>query len=247
MSEPLRILIVEDDAIIGESIHMHLESLGHAPFPPVDSEEEAMNIMSEHEVDLAFLDIRLNDGDSGIHLARYIDEQHRIPYIFLTAYTDDSTLAEVGQTRPSGFIVKPFRKNDMKAAISIATLNRMMQEQTVDPEAQASTSLAGQVDHVFVNVGGEWERVEIADILYLISAHVYTEIHTVHGKKITRRSLTQLVDDLEPHGVMRIHRSVAVNLRKVQGFDSHLLRVGDREFPISATYKRKVKDRMRSI
>ena len=247
MEEALRILIVEDDAIIGESIHMHLSELGHAPYTPVTSESEATKFMDSHPVDLALLDIRLEDGDSGIALAHHIDEKRDFPYIFLTAYTDDKTLAEVGATRPSGFIVKPFRKNDMKAAIAIASLNRQLAMETSTSPAAADAASQSLPNHVFINVGGEWERVQIADILYLQSAHVYTEIHTVQGKKVTRRSLSQLVDDLEAHGILRIHRSMAVNLNRVSRYDSHSLQVGDQEFSISASCKRAVKDRMNSI
>ena len=247
MTEPMRILIVEDDAIIGESIHMHLTNLGHAPYPPVGTEEEAKAVMATREVDLAFLDIRLHEGDSGIELAKHIDGTNLCPYIFLTAYTDDRTLAEVGNTRPSGFIVKPFRKNDMKAAISIASLNRMLQDPSERESTLPDSPLHEVNDHVFVNVGGNWERVDIADILYLVSAHVYTEIHTVHGKKTTRRPLSQLVDELDAAGILRIHRSMAVNLRRVEGFDSHSVRIGNEEFPISNSYKKQVKERMRSL
>jgi len=238
-----RILIVEDDAIIAESIHMHLTALGHAPYQPVSNEAEAKKLLAEHEVDMAFLDIRLEEGDNGVVLARHIDAHFEFPYVFLTAYTDDRTLAEVGDVHPSGFIVKPFQKNELKAAIAVASAMKK-------PEVKApsiSKTPTGSNDHIFVNVGGQWERVEIADILYLKSAHVYTEIHTTEGKKVTRRALSQLVDELEPHGIIRVHRSIAVNLRKVSQFDSHVLRIGEQEFAISASYKHAVKEQMRSL
>ena len=55
------------------------------------------------------------------------------------------------------------------------------------------------------------------------------------------------MDELEPHGIFRVHRSIAVNLRKVSQFDSHVLRIGDQEFAISASYKHAVKEQMRSF
>ena len=235
-----RILIVEDDAIIAESIHMHLTALGHAPYLPVSNEAEAKKLLDENDVDIA---IRLEEGDNGVALARHIDAHFEFPYVFLTAYTDDRTLADVGEVHPSGFIVKPFQKNELKAAIAIASSMKK-------PEVKAPTTNNAPTDsedHVFINVGGQWERVDISDILYLKSAHVYTEIHTTGGKKVTRRSLSQLVDDLERHGIIRVHRSIAVNLRKVSNFDSHVLRIGDQEFAISASYKHTVKEQMRSI
>lgn len=238
-----RILIAEDDAIIAESIHMHLTALGHAPYQPVSNEAEAKKLLGNNEVDMAFLDIRLEGGDDGVALARHIDAHFEFPYVFLTAYTDDQTLADVGNVHPSGFIVKPFQKNELKAAIAVASAMKK-------PEVKApsvSKAPTGSHDHIFVNIGGQWERVEISDILYLKSAHVYTEIHTTEGKKVTRRSLSQLVDELEAQDIIRVHRSIAVNLRRVSQFDSHVLRIDNQEFAISASYKRAVKEKIRTF
>ena len=128
-----------------------------------------------------------------------------------------------------------------------STTNRKLIDASERESTLPNSSLQEVNDHVFVNVGGNWERVDIADILYLVSAHVYTEIHTVHGKKITRRPLSQLVNELDAAGILRIHRRMAVNLLRVEGFDSHSVRIGNEEFPISNSYKKQVKERMRSL
>ncbi|MGB0510001.1 MAG: LytTR family transcriptional regulator DNA-binding domain-containing protein [Flavobacteriales bacterium] len=52
---------------------------------------------------------------------------------------------------------------------------------------------------------------------------------------------------MDPAGILRIHRSMAVNLRRIDGFDSHSVRIGSEEFAISNSYKKQVKERMRSI
>lgn len=236
MKNDLQILIVEDDAIIGDSIHMHLCSLGHLPHPPVDNIARALEYIESGQVDLAFLDLRLSNDENGLTIARHIDEHHDIPYIYLTAYTDDHTLGEVTETQPAGFLVKPFRRNELKAAIAVARAARAKKE-TPAEQTVAPTDPKTSAAHIFVNIGGQWDRIEIKDILYLVSAHVYTEIHTVQGKKVTRKSLATLVEELEPHGIHRVHRSSAVNKHHVSGFDRHFLKVGAREFPMSASYK----------
>jgi DNA-binding LytR/AlgR family response regulator len=232
MNDHLRILIVEDDAIIGESIHMHLMSLGHLPYEPLDNVAEALKFSDEHPVDLAFLDIRLNDKKSGVDLAKLWDQKQAFPYIYLTAYTDDQTLNEVKKTEPSGFLVKPFRRNELKAAVAVASA-----VSKATPEKKDTAAHEPPKDHIFVNVGGKWDRINIADILYLTSAHVYTEIHTSEGKKVTRTPLGKLVEQLNDHGIARVHRSSAVNLAHVHHFNRQIVRIGDVDFNISASYK----------
>lgn len=240
MKDTLRILIVEDDAIIGESIHMHLQSLGHLPHPPIDNLGEALEFSKNNTLDLAFVDIRLNEGESGIDLAKEWDKHPSFPYIYLTAYTDDNTLEEVRKTEPAGFLVKPFRRNELKAAMAVATAS-------LKRELQKEASLVKkdkQKDHIFINVGGKWVRVNIADILYLTSAHVYTEIHTQEGKKVTRKPLGKLVEELASHDIVRVHRSSAINLAHVSHFDRHTVKIGDAEFNMSASYKTELLSRL---
>lgn len=241
MNDPLRILIVEDDGIIGESIHMHLMSLGHHPYTPIDNIAEALRFSDEQPVDLAFLDIRLNDGESGISLAKQWDQNQAFPYIYLTAYTDDNTLDDVRKTEPSGFLVKPFRRNELKAAIAVASA---ISKSPVQKDAVASKE--NRKDHIFVNVGGKWDRINVADILYLTSAHVYTEIHTVEGKKVTRKPLGKLVEELEAHDIVRVHRSSAINLIHVSHFNRHVVHIGDVVFNMSASYKTELLNRLQT-
>jgi len=215
--------------------------LGHLPHPPIDNMSEALAFSKQHTVDLAFVDIRLNDGKSGIDLTKEWDKNPSFPYIYLTAYTDDKTLEEVRKTEPAGFLVKPFRRNELKAAIAVATATSRQREQ----QKESNKSKKGNAkDHIFVNVGGKWDRIEIADILYLTSAHVYTEIHTKEGKKVTRKPLGKLVEELDSHGIIRVHRSSAINLAHVSHFNRQVVRIDDAEFNISASYKTDLLNRL---
>lgn len=238
MNPGLKILILEDDAIIGESIHMHLRSLGHTPYPPIDNVEAAMSFMERNKVDMAILDIQVNGHRTGVDLAKHIDEHHRFPYVFLTAFTDDKTLTNVNTTQPAGYLVKPFRRSELKAAISLAKLKDSQKNSA--PDQDVSTQ------HIFVNIGGEWERINVEDILYLESAHVYTEIHTIEAKKVTRKSMTELVDELHDRGIMRIHRSRAINLAHVTRFSRQTVHIEDLEFKVSASFRQALNERLKA-
>lgn len=238
MNPGLKILILEDDAIIGESIHMHLRSLGHTPYPPIDNVEAAMSFMERNKVDMAILDIQVNGHRTGVDLAQHIDEHHRFPYVFLTAFTDDRTLTNVNTTQPAGYLVKPFRRSELKAAISLAKLK--------DSQKNSAPDQNSSLQHIFVNVGGGWDRINVEDILYLESAHVYTEIHTTEAKKVTRKSMTELVDELHDRGIMRIHRSRAINLAHVTRFSRLTVHIHDLEFKVSSSFRQALKERLQA-
>lgn len=242
MNSGLNILILEDDAIIGESIHMHLRSLGHTPYPPIDNVEAALSFIERNPIDMAILDIQVDGPQSGIDLAKKIDLKHKFPYLFLTAFTDDKTIGLVNMTQPSGYLVKPFRRSELKAAISLAVMRGSLLE---DPHDQSSENKAKDQNHIFVNVGGEWNRIDTADILYLESAHVYTEIHTTTSKTITRKSMTEFVNELKQQGIIRIHRSRAVNLAHVTRFSKQTVYIQDLEFKVSASFRQALKERLK--
>ncbi|GAB4407282.1 MAG: hypothetical protein OHK0039_09680 [Bacteroidia bacterium] len=82
--------------------------------------DSARRALAQFEPDLALLDIHLGSGKEGIELAHHINQTCLIPFIFLTAYSDDSTLGEVREALPAGFVLKPFDEARLKAAIEIA-------------------------------------------------------------------------------------------------------------------------------
>jgi len=117
---PLKILIVEDDPIIAEDLAGCLRLLKYEVNGIAHSSKQALAILATTEIDLAFLDINLGETDNGIQLAKFLNQEYLIPFIFLTAYSDDLLLKELRETLPAGFILKPFDQYRIKAAIEIA-------------------------------------------------------------------------------------------------------------------------------
>ena len=117
---PIRLLIVEDEFIIAENLRAILERLGYRVVDHVDNRGDLINTLERDQVDLALLDINLNGPDSGIDLGRLLQEQYRLPFIFISSYTDDATLAQVNTVRPYGYVVKPFTEKEIKVALQLA-------------------------------------------------------------------------------------------------------------------------------
>jgi len=116
----INVLIVEDGGLIAQEIKAALENLGHGVAGIVMNGDKALDAFSNPNLDLVLLDINIKGSLSGIDLAAILKEKYRIPYIFLTAFSDDHTLNMAKETLPYGYIVKPFNEFDLKVNIDIA-------------------------------------------------------------------------------------------------------------------------------
>jgi len=114
------ILIVDDSATTGNLIRLHLENLGYRVTALTNSAEEALQAIEQELPDLVLMDINLGEGINGIEAADIIMNRHHVPVIYVTAYSDEKTLAAVKQSMPYGYINKPIRPKDLKVNIEIA-------------------------------------------------------------------------------------------------------------------------------
>lgn len=116
----VRILIVEDEAIVAAEIQYILEDLGYKVVGKTRNGDKALDLLASTSPDLALLDITIKGSLSGIDLAKIIKKKYNFPYVFLTAHSDLQTLNEVKETLPYGYIVKPFTNNDLRSTIELA-------------------------------------------------------------------------------------------------------------------------------
>lgn len=115
-----KILIVEDESLIAEEIRKRLLGLGYDIVGVVTSGLEAVKLASASSPDLILMDVRLRGDMDGIEAAAQIRRQREIPIIFLTAYADDETLERAKRIEPFGYILKPFRDQELVIAIDMA-------------------------------------------------------------------------------------------------------------------------------
>ncbi len=115
-----RILIVEDEAIVGLALRRKLESWGYESLGPERTGSAAIESFDRDSPDLALLDIYLADSVDCIEVARHLRETSAVPFIFLTASQDPETRARAMSERPSDIIPKPYDESSLRAAIAAA-------------------------------------------------------------------------------------------------------------------------------
>lgn len=114
-----QILIVEDQFIEAHDLQLILERANYKVIGIVRSVDQALEILQTQKPDLVFLDIMLKGDKNGIELA-YILKEKNIGFIFISANSSKRVLDQAKTTHPYGFIVKPFREQDILTTLEIA-------------------------------------------------------------------------------------------------------------------------------
>jgi len=115
----MRILVAEDETIIRLDLCELLAGAGHEIVAEARDGEEAVALAREHAPDLAIMDVKMPRLD-GIEAARRILDERPIPIVMLTAYGHQELVARAVDAGVFGYLVKPFREQDVVPAIATA-------------------------------------------------------------------------------------------------------------------------------
>jgi response regulator NasT len=139
----MRILIAEDETIIRLDLRALLEQAGHEICGEARDGAEAVDLARELLPDLAVMDVKMPRVD-GIEAARRILEERPIPIVMVTAYGQDEIVSRAVEAGVFGYLVKPFREQDVLPAIRTARA-RHEELQTIRAEAESlSEALAAR-------------------------------------------------------------------------------------------------------
>jgi CheY-like chemotaxis protein len=116
---PIKILVVEDEAIIAADIESRLVKMGYQVTDIARDGERAITLAREKQPNLVLMDIMLEGTMFGTEAARRIHEELKLPVIFVTANADDITLDDVISADPFGYVLKPFEDRELRVAIEI--------------------------------------------------------------------------------------------------------------------------------
>lgn len=123
MMSKIRVLVVEDDPLIAEDIREYLTNVDYQVVSVEHDKNGALNALDNTLPDIALLDINLNNVMDGFEIAKYINNKHQIPFLYLTSYSGKSVVDEAKHTKPMGYIVKPFDEGELFASIEVALFN----------------------------------------------------------------------------------------------------------------------------
>jgi len=126
-----KILIVEDEIIIGLDIATKLAKMGYAVTGTVTNPDEALECVEQDTPDLILMDINLKSDMDGIDLALKIRESYSIPVLYLTSYSDQHMIERSMPTEPYGYVIKPYTDGSLTAALKTCFSRIELEEKIV--------------------------------------------------------------------------------------------------------------------
>jgi response regulator NasT len=136
------ILVVDDDRLVLATLTHGLTQAGYDVID-ADNGDDAILLAREHRPDLALLDIRM-EGMTGFDVAAYLRKSLQIPFMFLSAFSDDATVAQVQALGAVAYLVKPLDIRQIVPAVEAAFANIRARA----PAAGPSVAAAGVLDTI---------------------------------------------------------------------------------------------------
>ncbi|KYC42878.1 hypothetical protein WA1_12215 [Scytonema hofmannii PCC 7110] len=151
------ILIVEDERVVARNLQATLEKLGYTVAGNIASGERAVDLAATLKPDLILMDIQLQGNMDGIEASARIRERLHIPIVYLTGHADEQTIARAMATDPYGYLIKPFKSNELHATITTALRRSQLERQLQISEArfqELAANLPGVIYRVLHQLDG---------------------------------------------------------------------------------------------
>jgi DNA-binding NarL/FixJ family response regulator len=133
MTEPIKILIVEDEIVTAHAIKDCLSAAGYHVVGIFSTAEEAVQAVSNFEPDLVLMDIKLQGEGDGVTASHAIHTHADVPVVYLTAHSDAQTVKRALHSKPYGYVLKPFREEEL-----LNTVEQALEQHSVRRRAARS-------------------------------------------------------------------------------------------------------------
>jgi len=129
-----RVIIADDESIIRLDLREMMESLGYLVVGEAGDGTSTVNLARELKPDIVIMDIKM-PGLDGIDAAKILTEEKIAPVLLLTAYSQRELVQRAKEAGVAGYLVKPFREQDLEPAIEVA-LSRFEEFKTLEQEVE---------------------------------------------------------------------------------------------------------------
>lgn len=233
METPKKIYIVEDIAISRMSLETMLIENNYEVSGSAAKAEVAWQEIQELSTDLILLDINLAGEKNGVWLAQQVRKHLNIPIVYLTAFGDQQTLNEVLDTKPNGYLMKPYQEPTLLTTINIALHNfAVTQKELVASEKQAMPN-----DFIFIKDKYMKVKINVNDIYYVKSEGNYIEIRLEEKTHVVRNKLLVFNKELPGSLFFQSHQRYLINIDKISVLKKDVVLIKDDEIPLSLKYK----------
>jgi DNA-binding LytR/AlgR family response regulator len=239
-----RAVIAEDEEILREHLREQLQSLWPELCVVAEAEDgvSALRAIESHDPDILFLDIQM-PGLTGLEVARHASGRCHV--VFVTAY-DQYAVAAFDEGAVD-YVMKPFSPD--RFATAVARLKQRVGDAParIDGLLKKLSAIVdshrGHLRWITAWVGNDLRIITIEEIAYFRSDNKYTVVVTSDAQPLIRKSIRELVEELDPNQFWQIHRGTVVNVAAIAGVHRDVrgslrVRLKDRKetLPVSEPY-----------
>jgi DNA-binding LytR/AlgR family response regulator len=211
--------------------------MGYSVSGIASSYDEAVRMLASEAPDLVLLDIMIKGSKSGIDVGHYIQENLKVPFIYLSSLSDKKTIEQAKETHPNAYLLKPFRAENLFASIEIAIENAASPEISQPAREEHSCNLVVK-DSLFIKKDNLFHKVKIKDILFIKAEGNYLEINVNTGAKhIIRSTIKSFLEFLGEFPFFQTHKSYVINLDYIDTVSYTFVKIQKHEVPLSQSKK----------
>ncbi len=224
MSEPIRVLVVDDEPLGRERVRELLaqerdvELIGEC-----SNGLQAVEAIESTSPDVVFLDVQMPELD-GIGVVEAIGEQRCPHVVFVTAY--DKYMERAFEVHAIDYLRKPYVDERFHAALRYA---RERVEERRGREADTDTNLFAKLEVLLQQSGrgtdrlvirekesGEFRVVRTQEVEWIEAEEGHVRVHVGKTVHLWRKTLTEVEHRLDPRVFLRLHRSFIVNSTRIR-------------------------------
>ncbi len=182
---------------------------------------EALELIRTTRPDLVFLDVQMPQLD-GFGVLQELSPDELPVVIVVTAY--DQYAIQAFDAHAVDYLLKPFSDQRFESALkrareylgTPAAHEQAEQLAAATEERRSVAARSGHLERLVVKAGGNVTFLDVDDIDWIEAAGVYVHLHAGSRAHLYRSSVTQLLQRLDPHRFVRVHRSAAINTARIR-------------------------------
>ncbi|GGG55259.1 DNA-binding response regulator [Pseudohongiella nitratireducens] len=238
--QPIRALIVDDEALARQGLAVRLEQDSRVELlRSCKNGREALEAIAELEPDLIFLDIQM-PGMSGFDVVERLQQDNMPLVVFVTAY--DEYAIKAFEVHAVDYLLKPIEQERLQQALDHVSVrlagkrDQLEKQRLMDVVIRLTGRSEDAVAELMVNEesvvryseklaikdGSSTTFVPVRDIDWIDAAGDYMCVHVKGETHIMRTTMKELESSLDPNLFQRVHRSTIVNLDRVERVSSHI-------------------------
>lgn len=223
-------LIIDDEPLAISVLESYIKKLDNMTIVNTYTNAiDALHDIKSGGIDAIFLDINMS-RITGLDFLRTLKIY---PFIIITTAYREYAL-ESYELDVLDYLVKPIPFNRfLKSANKLSDRLNVRKEETVR---------MAFVPHIFLKIDKKMIKVILDEILYIESLKDYIKLHTMTGYHVAYKSLSSIVEELPSENFIRVHKSYAVAINKVESLDGNRIEIGNKIVPIGRIYIKKVKE-----